>query len=573
MVLPSPRKTIMIRNVLIVAFLFALAAAGYKLYNTSMKISAYTQAEKYMKQNNMVLAEQYFTKAEENRTIDYKEDRIQQALSALDPVRRIRLLKEQAMLARETGDFPLLLQAYAGYQEQKQKSGTLDKKNKEMFNQAIKYYTMENSLAKSFAEAKARFVGQMKENIKSKNYDKEDFLLSYFKIPSQYFGGEKKKTQEMQAQLKKYELTKFSYLSSSRKFAETMNKTELTLKIYKENSIAVPWLLTAVNRFGRSVLEKDLRQNNIADFAEHAKKYEELKEYYPSGSGTLGYIKRTIKSLLAKAKRFATQNSFSKAIDLYEKLKPYQDTSGEIALAQQKWDEQQPVRLLQREFPDKRFTFTTDGKNRWGAKSFVAAISDDSKLYYGSLLSDGFKTVEGALGEGIVPKTLYTQEKISPEGLPVIVVEAQSDNRASLFAGFEVHESDFKQIFAFEADSFYMESPGVMVVNNPAGEGAGQLAYYEPLDGEYKFSGPKYTGSSDPSSPAGGYPTAPAAGIPGSEQGGNNGLQDPNSVQMNPPPSDSGNSSVPSDPNLSDPNNPLPPVDNGGDSVTGGVNP
>lgn len=560
MSLPSIKNPTVIRNLLFVLLLLALISVGYKLYYVSLKISTFQQAEEYIKQNNMVLAEQYFTKAEENRTIDYKEERIQEALSLLDPVRRIRLLKEQAILAGDARDIPLLLDVYNNYQEQKKKYTTWDKEKKDMFNQAKKIYALENSLTTYFAQAKKQFVTQMKDNMNHRKYDEENFLPFYFAIPAEYFGGQNQKKQEIQTQLKEYDLAKFNYLSKHKKFADVIDRTSHTLNLYKEHSINSPWLLAAVDRFGRAVMEENLAGNYIIDFATNAKKYEELKSYFPSGSSTLSYIKKSVKSLLNKAKRYTAQQNFSAAIDLYKKLEIYQDTSKEIAAVERKWDEHEPIRLLQRQFPDKTFSLVANGKYQRGTKLFIAAISDENKLYYGSLLSDDtLKTMESSLEEGMRPKKLYAQENVRSESLPGIVVEGKSDVRQSLYVGFEVHESELKQIFAFEADGFYMESTGVMVVNNPIGDGAGQLAYYRPSDGVYQFSGikpiekhpiPEPTSPSEPSS------------TPNESEERNS--TDPN--QSNQQQEDSGSNSVPEDVYTPDPNNPQPPSFDNADS-------
>ena len=202
------------------------------------------------------------------------------------------------------------------------------------------------------------------------------------------------------------------------------------------------------------------------------------------------YIEKSQSDLLSKANKLTASNKYEEAISIYEALKPLEDTEQLIAKANLAWDKYEPIRVLKRLYPDKEFPNFVNARNKWGADSVVAAVSKDGKIYFGRIKGEEAMTVtEGTLTGAPVINKLSFQSSYSTSDNPVIFMDAKSSERKHHYLAYEVGTNSIKSILDVEADNLTVEVKQVLLLDNPVGQGAGELAYFEPgINGEYQFT-------------------------------------------------------------------------------------
>ena len=104
-----------------------------------------------------------------------------------------------------------------------------------------------------------------------------------------------------------------------------------------------------------------------------------------AASKVFGFIEETKTDFLTEAENLTNNHKFADAISIYEALTPLEDTAELITNTNLAWDKYEPIRVLQRLYTDKQFPNFVNGTNKFGADSVVAAISNDSLLYFGKI--------------------------------------------------------------------------------------------------------------------------------------------------------------------------------------------
>lgn len=82
---------------------------------------------------------------------------------------------------------------------------------------------------------------------------------------------------------------------------------------------------------------------------------------------------------------------------------------------------------------------------------------------------------------------------LSTSSTPVVVIEADSAARETLYMAFEVLEDRIQLLFSFEADDLIVQNDDTLHVVNPHGEGEGETAIYVRYGDHFEFTGVKQT--------------------------------------------------------------------------------
>jgi hypothetical protein len=101
---------------------------------------------------------------------------------------------------------------------------------------------------------------------------------------------------------------------------------------------------------------------------------------------------------------------------------------------------------------------------------------------------------EGTIEGTPIINKLSFQNSFGTSDNPVLYIDANSAERKHHYLAYKVQSGSMVNILDVEADQLTVESRQVLVVENPVGEGAGEVAYFEPdFDGKYQFTKTKET--------------------------------------------------------------------------------
>jgi hypothetical protein len=254
-------------------------------------------------------------------------------------------------------------------------------------------------------------------------------------------------------------------------------------------SLDSSWLDRKLNSSLLKIVTVTLDKKDYPAFAEAATAIKKL-ETNMKGSEVISYIEKSTSSLLTKAEDLTSRHNYEDALDIYESLKPLKDTTAFISSTNLSWDKHEPIRVLERLYTGKEFPTFVNARNKWGADSVVAAVSSDGGLYFGKLIGEEAMVVtEGSIEGAPAVNKLVFQSSLSTSGIPVVYIDAKSSERKHHYLAYAVSGSSLVKILDVEGDQLTFESKQVIVVDNPVGQGEGELAYFEPdVEGNYQFT-------------------------------------------------------------------------------------
>ncbi|MCY7558960.1 hypothetical protein [Paenibacillus macerans] len=196
---------------------------------------------------------------------------------------------------------------------------------------------------------------------------------------------------------------------------------------------------------------------------------------------------------MLRAGKNAANGDYQEAIDLYTAIGHYQDTQAEIRAAELAWTLAEPARMLPSPAGGSGYAHIVSGRDRFGAKLYVAATDQNNKLYFGRMNAE--ESVQILSNQDLAPqeqiRTIAVDRDLSTDTIPVIVIEAASEARNARYAAFEVRESSIALLYSIEGDSLTVQPDGTLLVVNPVGEGEGQTAIFARSGGIYQFAGVK----------------------------------------------------------------------------------
>ena len=467
--------------------------AFLKLYYNYSKIESFKKGEEFYKLGKVVAAEDWFVKARSQIYFEYNESTVSNRLGELkyvtDLKEFIKNLSEIAKKANTSENVEVLIGEYNKYTVRYSEETKKGKQKQVVFEEISKDYNIEESFKKYFETAKGTLKAKADNNIKSKNYQNEDFKKIILKMPAFYYGGEEKKKQEINKFIMDYDNRKIDTIAKYTSISQATFEAGNVIEYNKKNSNNYKWVIDKMEILWTDVITKDVNSSNYDSMLNHYKEYELfIKQYLPK-SGVLAIVNDKIKSDYSAANKYSSDGSFVQAMDLYKKISLFKDVKSDMNRTQLKWIEKEPIVVLNTAFPDKKFKNVQSGLNAWGYPVYALACDDKGTLYLTLVSADCQYlsiTVKTFADNNNDIKSLKVMGELD-RSRPIVVAEASSSNKKSEYVGYTVSNEGFKEVFRFEADGFIVEGKDRLLVDNPTGQGAGMQCYYTLKDGYYSF--------------------------------------------------------------------------------------
>ncbi|WP_043930422.1 hypothetical protein [Bacillus sp. EB01] len=558
----------MSRNLLLVILAFCLVGVGAKIALAHEKIATFNEAEALYAAGKMRAAEEKFRAAKLNVSVSDHNDAINARLAELSPIRELmEHLDEQAADYVEDGDLAGLVKMEAQFQNYRTKWLKGTAAEVDMLGEMVAFTKIEKDFKAYFAEHIRNLSSRLKGSLLA---DEELTVFDSFSmIPPSYYGGKAKKVSTIEKNFTAYFSEQLEKVLTADTFYPAVQEGERQFDQLKRFNMESGWLFDKLDGFLLAMLEEPFEKEDYKTFVQRAKDASDLETALKNGEA-FAYRTSKLSGLEKMAGQLASNHSYEKAIEIYKALEPMADYSEQIASLEVEWDLHEPVRVLQREYPDEKFVQVLDGRDRFGADSYVAAISEVGMLYFGKVTrtvtqgtvegdwdgngianseedwdgngvldgnedsdSDGIpNSDEDINGNGIqddqedsdsdgVPNseddsggtdTATTSRRVSIDVVtnsdsvplpakkfqfsasygtgpdPVIYFEADSAERANRYVAYDIQNESLVKILDIEADSLKIESDGVLLADNPTGEGDGEMVYFSlSMDGYYEF--------------------------------------------------------------------------------------
>ncbi|MCR8644707.1 hypothetical protein NV379_18800 [Paenibacillus sp. N1-5-1-14] len=487
------RRSNLYRILALIVLILMLGLAGYKCYYSFLKINLYNQAAEQHAAGNILEAEDRYLEASNMRLFDYKNQEITDALEVLRPVTELKrgfmALDADLKAATQVNDVQSLVKVHNHYQTTKGSYTSKDEASRKLFEESEALYKIEAQLKESFTNVKAALMKQIKTNVSTKTFDSDTPILYLWQIPTAFFTNEKAKKKELTDASKAYDDARLDNLAQAKSFEEIINEVARIRSLYNTNEIQAEWLLPKLESYIQRTLAAQLKQNDLKTFIINAKKYQSSPAIFNTKSKVNTYIQTSIRSQFTRAEQLVSSKKFAEAIELYGILDSYQSTSEEVRKVEEHSLESDPNQLLRKATSsDAIFSKVTSMKGTNGVKMVAFGIADNQTLIMARLLGDGSIDKAETSINGITNiQSLQFTNQLGMSNFPVLLLEAKGSNRKSRFIAYEVVSTTLRIILDIEADGYTQDRQGVLIVDNPIGEGAGRQAYYEYLEVENRY--------------------------------------------------------------------------------------
>ncbi|WP_282939658.1 hypothetical protein [Paenibacillus sp. RC67] len=471
-----------------------LCLAGFKSYASWMKMDLYAQASKEQAAGHELEAEALYQKARSNTMISYKNHEIDAALDELRPATELKrgliAIVSDIKAAVQVNDVPTLLRAYDSFQSVKADYSSQDETAQKRFSDAEASYQVEKQLADAFTNVKDGLLKSLETTASKKAFDNDNAIAYLAQIPAVYYKDEKTKKQSLATRLKAYDQARVESVFQKKSFGEAVDEAARIRKFYTANSIQAEWLAPIIETNVQNSLAALLKKNDIKTFIENSQKVLNVKELADSRTKISTYVQSSMKGQFTRAEQLTSSKKFAEAIELYTVLNSYKDTSKEIRDTETRWLQADPSQLLHKATDaNVKLTNVVSAKGLWGSQLAAAGIADNQSLVLARLMPDqkinqSATAIDGKLNI----KTITLTDEFTMRGLPTLLIEAESKQRKARFIVYEAQSADLHKLLDIEADGLTQERPGILAVDNVAGEPSGQKTYYEYKDGQYVVS-------------------------------------------------------------------------------------
>ncbi|MBT2741946.1 hypothetical protein [Bacillus sp. ISL-77] len=485
------RKVNMSRNFFLLMLVILLGLVSAKIVLAHEKIDTYNEAVKLFKSGELVAAEEKFHAAKLNVSVtDHNKD-INFMLSILSPIREVMEdLDEKAADYNEGNDLDNLIKIYDRWKESEKKWVSGTNVQKDMYGEMVALTKLDTDMKGYFSTIKKENLDKLMNETANDISEEEEIFTVLNKIPAEYYGSRlSAKTEAIQSSFKNYYAAKINKMVETGTVSSIIDEGSRQFSALRILSLDSSWLEQTLDSNLLRIVTAAIDKKDYGAFTEAANSIKKL-EANMNGADVFAYIEKTTSDLIVKAENLTEANKYEDAIRIYEALKPLKDTTESIASANLAWDKYEPIRVLKRLYPGKEFPNVINAKNKWGADSVVAAISTDGGIYFGKLTGEEAMVVtEGAIEGAASINKLAFNSNFSTSDNPVLYIEAKSSERKHHYIAYEVNGGSMVKILDVEADKLIFESEQVLVVDNPVGQGEGELAYFESDgSGEYQFS-------------------------------------------------------------------------------------
>ncbi|MGZ7443989.1 hypothetical protein [Paenibacillus sp. TH7-28] len=489
------KRWITLHHLLILLCLMMIPLLIHKGIGISQKLAAIQTAERLFQERQLVEAEDWYQKAQVNRSIRYKEELISSRLKELAPITAMKNdlgnIADQASRADHERDFELLMKAYTKLQQVRSRYMTPEGPNSGYYRQVSEHYGIPQNFTGYFQKFKTLFLQQMEQNLAGASYDDESFKRNLLRIPGGLFGTEQEWLDELLTAFQKYDETKLTRMAAKGLVKSMLSDASSMLAEYQSNNLEAPWIISNADHLMETLLQSDWANDDYAAFAMHARQYATFANSADPESKVLSLTKSRIDELMQRAGKNAANGDYQEAIDLYTAIGHYQDTQAEIKAVELAWTLAEPVRMLPSPAAGSGYVHIVSGRDRFGSKVYVAATDQNNKLYFGRMNAEESVQIlsNQVLSAQEQIRTIAFDPNLSTDSNPVIAIEAASEARNARYSAFEVRESSITLLYSIEGDSLTIQPDGTLHVVNPVGEGEGQTAIFVRSGDIYQFAG------------------------------------------------------------------------------------
>lgn len=489
------KKWITLHHLLICLCILTIPLLVYKGIGISQKLNAIHTAERLFEGEDLVEAEDWYRKAQSNRSIRYEEELISSRLEQLAPIsamkRDLEDIASQASMADSEHDFELLMNSYAKLQQVRSSYMTPEGPYSDYYRQVSQNYGITQSFTSYFKNFRNIFLKQLDRNLSTGKYDNESFKWNLLRMPAHLFGSEQEWLDELNTAFQKYDETKLTRLVASGHIESMLSNASSMLTKYKANNLEAYWIVSKVEDLIETLLQSDWNNEDYAAFAIHSRQFTTFASSIHPESKVMSFAKGGIEELMRNAKKSVASGDYQEAIDLYKAIGQYQDTKDEISAAELAWTFAEPVRILPIPTDGSSYTHVVSGRDNFGSKLYVAATDHNNQLYFARMNAED--SVQILSNHDLTPqeqiRTIAIDPNLSTASNPVIVVDVASEARNAMFTAFEVREDNrITLLYSIEADSLTVQPDGTLHVVNPINEGAGQTAIFVRSGDLYQFS-------------------------------------------------------------------------------------
>ncbi|MFK9090256.1 hypothetical protein [Bacillus salipaludis] len=479
------------RNFFVLLLVILIVLAGGKIFMAHEKMAAYEEAARMVQSGHLVAAEKKFLAAKRNLSVtDHNQD-INRKLAILSPIREtMEDLDDEAATVQEEKNLDQLIDIYNRWQEKMKNWVSGSRLQQDMYAEMLALTQLDQDFAGYFSGIKKTQIAKLQKNTLNGDAEEEQVFTILNKIPAEYYGDDPAKTKEIQTAFQQYYAAKIKILTTvNASVAQIVTEGNRQFAMLTKLAIDSGWLQNTLDSHLVKVLTTAIDKKEYAVFAEQANTTGSLASNMKDAK-VIPFIEKAKTELLAKAKSLTAGNKYEDAISIYEALKPLENTEELIKNANLAWDQFEPIRVLKRLYPTKEFPIFVNAKNKWGADIVIAAISKDYGIYFGKLKGkEAMAVTEGTLDGSPAVTKLEFDSSFTSSNNPVIYIEAKSKERKYHYLAYEARSGALVKILDVEADNLTVEAKQVLVVDNPVGPGAGELAYYETdPDGTYHFT-------------------------------------------------------------------------------------
>ncbi|MFD3259908.1 hypothetical protein ACE3MQ_14970 [Paenibacillus lentus] len=491
------KKWLTLHHLLILLCLLMIPLLIYKGIGISQKLSMIQDAERLYEEKNLIDAETLYRKARNNNAIRYKEELIASRLDELAPITAMKeslsSIASQASEAARKNDFERLMDAYTDLQKVRSSYMTPEGPYSEYYKKVSEQYSISQGFTEYFKKFRTALLEQPKQNLSAGKYDDESFKWKLLRIPAHFFGTEQEWLDELNAAFKEYDEAKLERITANGYIEAMLQNASSMLSVYEKHQHDAPWIKAKTEALMEAVLKKDWDNEDYAAFALHSRQFETYASTASTRSKVLGYAKNGINKLLRSAKKSISSGNYQEAIDLYTAISNYQDTKAEIRATELAWTAAEPVRLLPVPSDGEGYKHADGGVKKFGSSIYVAAIDASSQLFFGRMNSEESVQIlsNRDLATHAQIRSLRIDPVLSTSSTPVVVVEAESAARETLYTAFEVLEDRIQLMFSIEADDLIVQHDDTLHVVNPLGEGEGETAIYVRYGDNFEFTGIK----------------------------------------------------------------------------------
>ena len=469
----------------------ALASiAIYKMRYNLLKISYFKKAEQCYASKRLVEAEEWYSKAKSYKYFNYNENILSEQLNELKNITKLKMaIKELKYRTEDEMNAVVLSEIYKNFVELKEEEVKKGEESAKIFDEVVDFFDFKDALDEGFKMAKEKAKENAVGNLKRQNFDQESFKEELLVIPYEYYGGEDNKKNEIQKLIKDYDNAKFDILCKNNDASILINLAEEIICFNKENAFEYKWTIEKVEGSVAAIITDNSKYGDYRLLENTNKKYGAFIKPYLKKSKVLDAINSKIDGEFKKAKELIKQGKYKEAIELYERLAIFKDTEKLIINAKIDWFKNKPDTALALVYPDKSFLAATSIKDMWGSAVCVIGLDDTGDVYFIRVMKDGKYTS--------AQKNIFRNEqeakyiRVIENKKPIIVIEVLSNTRKGGHVGltYDSDNESLNEIFRFEADNFYFDSNGQLIVENPTGDREGKTCYYKAdEDGYYRFS-------------------------------------------------------------------------------------